>query len=94
MSAAILAALEKLTTAVQRLDKAVRQPERRAYRPAEVAEMTGIGYEVVLDLIHAGELQALKVGRLHVVPSVAIDQLLARAETADVVVLDGHRRPA
>jgi excisionase family DNA binding protein len=61
------------------------QPARVAYRPREVAEMTGLSYDVVLELIHAGELQAITVGRLHVVPAASITALLAR--TGDVVRL-------
>jgi excisionase family DNA binding protein len=91
MSAALVAAIAELREQIKRLEKAARQPERKAYRPREVAELTGIGYEVVLELIHAGELDAVTVGRLHVVPAESVATFLARAKSGDVVQLDDRR---
>ncbi|HYQ69665.1 helix-turn-helix domain-containing protein [Actinophytocola sp.] len=85
MSAAIVEAIEQLKSEVKALKKAGRMPERMAYRPREVAALTGLRYEVVLELIHAGELQAITVGRLHVVPHASVLAFLAR--TGDTVQL-------
>lgn len=70
-------ALDRLTDRIKRLEKAAKSPARRAWRPREVAEMTGIEYKVVLELIHSGDLGAVKVGRLHVVPDTALQEFLA-----------------
>jgi excisionase family DNA binding protein len=75
---AVLAAVEKLTERIARLEQAVKAPPRTAWRPREVAEQTGIRYEEVLKLIHSGELGSVPAGRLHVVPDEELKRYLAR----------------
>jgi excisionase family DNA binding protein len=85
----VMKALDNLTAAVARVEKAVKSPPRTGYRPREVAEMTGIGYEAVLELIKAGELDAIQVGRLHVVTAASVERFMAR--TGEVIELDARR---
>jgi excisionase family DNA binding protein len=84
VSAQLAAAVDKLTREIAALKKAAQAPPRVAYRPREVAELTGVGYEVVLQLIHSGELGSVPAGRLHVVPAVELERFLARGVTASV----------
>lgn len=78
MSAALVRAVEELTERIKRLEKAAKQPPRQAWRPREVAALTGIGYEVVLELIKSGELGSVPAGRLHIVPDAELQRFLAR----------------
>lgn len=78
MSAAVLAAIEKLSERIDRLEKAAKAPARTAWRPREVAAQTGIRYEQVLELIKNGELGSVPAGRLHVVPDEELKRYLAR----------------
>jgi len=75
---AILTALKEILDRLTRLEKAVKQPPRTAWRPREVADQTGIGYEVILDLIKSGALGSVPAGRLHVVPDEELKRFLAR----------------
>ena len=86
---AVVDAIEKLTREVHALKRAVTTPPRKAYRPREVAEMTALGYDVVLQLIRSGELEAIQVGRLHVVTAASVDRLVARV--GEVIELDSRR---
>jgi excisionase family DNA binding protein len=61
-------ALDKLTRRIAALEKAAKAPDRRSWRPREVAQMTGVSYDKVLELIEDGELGSFKVGRLNLVP--------------------------
>ncbi|WP_435582875.1 excisionase family DNA-binding protein [Amycolatopsis thermoflava] len=79
--AELVAAVDRLTERIARLERAAKKPPRRAWRPREVAAMTGIGYERVLELIHSGELGHIKEGRLHVVPDAEVQRYLAAAQT-------------
>jgi excisionase family DNA binding protein len=74
-------AIEKLTDRIARLEKAAKKPERQAWRPREVADMTGIEYEKVLELIHEGVIGHVTVGRLHVVPDAELQRFLAAGIT-------------
>ena len=77
--------LDKLTELIDRvasLETAAKAPPRQAWRPREVADMTGIGYEVVLQLIHDGQLRAVKAGRLHVVPDAEVQRYLNELKAA------------
>ncbi|WP_033288290.1 helix-turn-helix domain-containing protein [Amycolatopsis jejuensis] len=82
MSTALVEAVEKLTDRISRLEKAAKAPVRVAWRPREVAQMTGLSYKQVLELIHEGLLGAVQDGRLHVVPDVELQRYLARGVTA------------
>lgn len=73
----IVAALEKLTERIARLEKAVRKPPRTAWRPSEVADQTGISYKEVLELIKGGALGAIPVGRLYIVPNEELQRFLS-----------------
>jgi excisionase family DNA binding protein len=84
MSAQLVAAIEKLTARIARLEKAARQPERTAWRPREIAAQIGVPYEAALELIKSGELGSVRVGRHYVVPDVEVKKWLARGETPAV----------
>lgn len=79
-NADLVAAINALTERIAQLEKAAKKPPRRAWRPREVADMTGIEYTRVLELIHTGRLGAVKDGRLHVVPDTEVQRFLAEAE--------------
>jgi excisionase family DNA binding protein len=83
MSAALVEAIRELSREVQALKQAAQQPARQAWRPREVADLTGIRYEVVLQLIHSGELGSVPAGRLHVVPDVELQRYLSRGVQAE-----------
>jgi len=56
-----------------------RQPDSpRAYGVVDTAGQLGIGKTKVRELIAAGELRAVSIGRRVVVPGVEIDNFLAR----------------
>lgn len=71
--------VEQLSDQLARLEKAAKVPERRAWKPREVAAMTGLAYGTVLELIREGKLRAVQVGQLYIVPAVEVDRLLAAA---------------
>lgn len=71
--------VEQLSDQLARLEKASKAPERRAWKPREVAAMTGLAYGTVLELIRDGKLRAVQVGQLYIVPAVEVDRLLAAA---------------
>lgn len=70
-------AVDRLTERIARLEKAAKAPTRVSWRPREVADMTGIEYTRVLELIHTGRLRAIKDGRLHVIPDDELKRFLA-----------------
>jgi excisionase family DNA binding protein len=74
---AVLAAIEKLADRLARLEKAVKAPPRKAWKPREVAAMTGLSYDTVLELIHDGTLRAVQVGQVYTVPDSEVDRWLA-----------------
>lgn len=79
MSAALVDAIDKLTARIARLEKTARQPERKAYKPSEVAAMIGCKDEqTVRDMIHDGRLEAVDMGGWYLIPLAAVDALLAR----------------
>ncbi|MFJ1765010.1 excisionase family DNA-binding protein [Amycolatopsis sp. NPDC088138] len=78
----VLAAIERLTDRITRLEKAVKAPPRKSWKPREIAAMTGLGYDTVLELIHDGTLRAKKVGQLYVVADEEIDRFLGTKEAA------------
>jgi excisionase family DNA binding protein len=51
----------------------------KVYTVAEVAQVLAISPRVVRDLIHRGELPALRIGRTYRIPRKAADAYLARA---------------
>ena len=53
--------------------------ERRAYRPAEVAEATGTTRAFVYLLIQRGELRTVKLGRCTLIPASELDRILGGA---------------
>jgi excisionase family DNA binding protein len=79
---AVLAAIEKLADRMSRLEKAVKAPPRKSWKPREVAAMTGLGYDTVLDLIHDGKLAATQVGQIYVVADSEVDRFLAGRKAA------------
>jgi excisionase family DNA binding protein len=82
MSAALVAAIEKLTERIARLEKAARQPERQAYKVAEVAAMFGCESQSVRDMIHNGRLRAEDMGGWYLIPRTEVENLLAAKENA------------
>lgn len=79
---AIAAAIERLSERIARLEKAVKAPPRKSWKPREVAAMTGLGYDTVLELIHEGTLRATKVGQLYVIADDEVDRFLGRRKAA------------
>lgn len=73
----LIHAIQELTDRIARLEKAAQQPARQAWRPREVADLTGIRYEQVLELIKDGQLGAVMAGRLHIVPDAELQRFLA-----------------
>lgn len=69
-------ALEKLTDRIARLEKAARQPPRKAWTARETAEQLGIPYKTVLELIHTDEIRAIRAGRHYVIPDAELHRLL------------------
>lgn len=49
---------------------------RRAYRPKEIAQMTGVPEDTVRFWIRNGNLPSVKIGRCVFVPAEAVDALL------------------
>jgi excisionase family DNA binding protein len=78
----ILAAIERLTERIAHLEKAVKAPPRKSWKPREIAAMTGLGYDTVLELIHEGTLRATKVGQLYVVSDEEVDRFLGKTTEA------------
>jgi excisionase family DNA binding protein len=76
VSAALVAAIEKLTERITRLEKAARQPERVAYRPSEVAAMLGVKPQTVRELIHEERIQAQDMGGWYLITAVEVSRLL------------------
>ena len=74
----VLAAIEKLAERMARLEKAVKAPPRKSWKPSEVADMTGLSYKTVLELIHDGTLRAVPVGQIYTVPDSEVERWLAK----------------
>jgi len=74
--------VKDLIAQVARLEKAVKAPERKAYKPREVAAMTGLGYDTVLSLVREGRLRAVQIGQLYVIPAIEVDRLLEEPKAA------------
>lgn len=51
--------------------------ERKAYRPPEVAKVTGLSRAFVYQLIADGRLRSVRLGRALLVPAAAVADLLA-----------------
>ncbi|MEV4764709.1 MULTISPECIES: helix-turn-helix domain-containing protein [unclassified Micromonospora] len=49
----------------------------RVLRVEEAAQALGIGRSLVYDLIRSGRLRSFKVGSRRLIPSVAIDEVIA-----------------
>lgn len=78
----LVAAIERLTDRIAQLEKAVKAPQRKSWKPREIAAMTGLGYDTVLELIHDGTLRATKVGQLYVVANDEVDRFLGKNTAA------------
>lgn len=70
-------ALQKLTDRIARLEKAARQPPRIAWRPREIADMTGLAKDAVYAAIRDGDLAAKQIGRGYVVADTELQRWLA-----------------
>ena len=81
MSRAIADALDHLADRLDQLtakvEEAAKRPTPVSYRPRVVADITGISYDRVLELIHEGQLGHVPVGRLLLVPH---DEVMAYIE--------------
>lgn len=53
-------------------------PPKRAFRAAEVAELLSISEREVRDLVVAGEIDSIRVGRIRLIPASAIDRFIER----------------
>ncbi|GAB3376470.1 excisionase family DNA-binding protein [Amycolatopsis echigonensis] len=82
MNAEIMNLLNELLDRVKRLEKAAAAPPRKAWKPSEVSKLTGVSYDTVLGLIHAGEIGHVPAGRMHVVPDAELQRWLSRGITA------------
>jgi excisionase family DNA binding protein len=51
-------------------------PPKRAFRTPEVAELLSISDSEVRELVARGEIHSIKVGRVRLVPSSAIDRFI------------------
>lgn len=80
-----------------------KQPPRVAWRPREVAKLTGLSYGTVLELIHSGQLGAVKVGKSYAVPDAELGRFFTIDESGspkqppepvDVSVLGATARSA
>lgn len=81
MIADLVAAIKELTDRIGRLEKAARQPERKAYKVAEVAAMLGCDDpQTVREMIHDGRLRAEDMGGWYLIPASELDRLLATDE--------------
>jgi excisionase family DNA binding protein len=56
-------------------------PAKRAFRIPEVAELLSLSVREVERLVADGEIYSIRVGRVRLVPSSAIDQFLERRST-------------
>ncbi len=52
-------------------------PDRRGFRPREVARQLGVAPNVVYQAIYAGELEVWRFGRAMVIPSHSLNAWLA-----------------
>jgi excisionase family DNA binding protein len=78
----LIAALDKLTERIARLERAAKRPERDAWKPREVAEKLGIPYDTVLDLIKAGQIGHIPAGKHYLVPDAELQRFLSLRKTA------------
>lgn len=51
--------------------------DRIAYRPEEVAKLTGLGRTTVFEEIRTGALESVKVGRARLITTGALDRWLS-----------------
>lgn len=77
MSAAVLAAIQDLAERITRLERAARQPERRAFKRSEVAAMLGVDVKTVTGWIGSGRLKAVSGGAFYIIPAVELDRFLS-----------------
>lgn len=57
--------------------------DRIAYRPEEVAKLTGLGRTTVFEEIRTGSLESVKVGRARLITAGALDRWLGLRAEAD-----------
>lgn len=53
--------------------------QRIVYTPAEVQSMLGIKRQTVYDLLHSGEIPAIRIGRNYKIPKDMFDAWMAEA---------------
>ena len=76
------------------LQPAESQPPKRAFRMKEVGEIISVSEREVYQLIKDGELGAIRVGRIVLVPSSAIDDFISqKLDTTNGHNDDSHTRP-
>lgn len=56
---------------------------RIAYRPEEVAKLTGLGRTTVFEEIRTGSLESVKVGRARLITTAALNRWLTARTEAD-----------
>ena len=60
------------------------QPVRRLCSLTEAAHQMGVGITTLKALVHSGEIESVKIGRRRLVPSDALDDLIASRRSIDV----------
>lgn len=53
---------------------------RKCVRPAEAAQLLGVGRDTVYVLLRSGRLRSIKAGRARLIPLSAIDEFLSATE--------------
>jgi excisionase family DNA binding protein len=53
---------------------------KRTYTPAEVAQMVGLSRNTTYGLLQLGVIRSIRVGRLFIIPSDALDDFLGGAK--------------
>jgi excisionase family DNA binding protein len=70
--------VEQVVARLRPLLNGEAHPVKRAFRAAEVAELLSISEREVRDLAVAGEIDSIRVGRVRLFPSSAIDKFIER----------------
>jgi excisionase family DNA binding protein len=73
--------VEQVVARLRPLLNGEAHPVKRAFRAPEVAEMLSISEYEVRELMASGELDSIRIGRIRLVPSAAIDGFLERKLT-------------
>lgn len=72
----IVERLDKLTNQLEKLIQGQGAPRRAAFRPQEVAEMTGVSLPLIYQEIHSGQLKTLKINNSYLVSQTALSAWL------------------